>query len=62
MPFGKIVGLGFGAFLAYFIVLPGDILYTLQFSTIPLGDLLRVFAAVVVTAAAIAIGHFIDVL
>ncbi len=62
MPFGKIVGLAFGASIAYFLILPGDILYTLQLMSIPLTDLLRVFAAVLVTAAAVVLGHFLDVL
>ncbi len=62
MALGKILGLAVGILLAYFFVLPGDILYDLQLTSLPFVDLARVFAALVITIAAVALGHFVDVL
>ena len=62
MPWGKVVGLAVGASLSYFFILPAGVLLTLQFTAIPIGDLLRVFGAIVVTVTAVGIGHFVDVL
>ncbi len=62
MALGKIIGLAFGILLAYFFILPDGILYDLQLTSIPLVDLARVFAAIVITLAAVTLGHFIDVL
>ncbi len=61
MPLGKITGLIVGASIAYFFILPGDILDTLKLSPIPLTDLARVFAGTVVTIATAVLGHFLDV-
>ena len=60
MPLGKVTGLMVGAFIAYFLILPDDILNTLKLSPIPLTDLSRVFACAVVTIATVALDHFLD--
>ena len=60
MPFGKIAGLAIGIFLAYFLILPDDILDSLRSTPMPLTDLLRVFAAFIITIASVVFGHYLD--
>ncbi len=60
MPFGKIAGLAVGIFVAHYFILPQGILHTLYSRPIPMTDLLRLFAALIITIVAMALGHFFD--
>ncbi len=62
MFWGKASGFLVGAFLSYMFVLPLDALHNLQLTALPISDLLRVFAALVIVVMAVGIGHFVDVL
>ena len=51
MWWGTIVGLGVGAFVSYSFILPSDIL-NLKLSTMTIGDILRMFGALIATGTA----------
>jgi hypothetical protein len=63
MPLGKITGLIVGCSVAYFFILPGDLLHTLRttpLSLVPLADIVRVLASLAITIVSAALGHFLD--
>ena len=60
MWWGTIVGLVIGGWLSYSFVLPTDVL-NLKLAAITIGDLLRIFGALVVTLVTTGIGHLVDV-
>jgi len=60
MWWGAIVGFAVGAWLSYSFILPADIL-NLKLVAMTIGDLLRIFGALVATLVAAGIGHLVDI-
>jgi len=63
MPLGKITGLIVGVSLAYFFIMPSDIVHTLRTTplpSVPLTDILSVLAALAITIITVALGHLLD--
>ncbi len=60
MWWGTIVGLAVGAWLSYSFILPTDVL-NLKLGAMTIGDLLRIFGALVATLVAAGIGHLVDI-
>jgi hypothetical protein len=63
MPLGGITGFIIGASLAYFFILPNDILHTLRTVPLPLislTDIVRILAALSVTVVTTLLGRFLD--
>lgn len=57
---GAIIGFIIGASLSYNFILPTDIL-NLRLAAMTIGDLLRIFGALVATLVTTAIGHLVDI-
>lgn len=60
MLWGTIVGLVVGVWVSYSFILPVDIL-NLKLSAITIGDILRIFGALVITIVAAKVGHLVDI-
>jgi len=60
MWWGTLVGLGIGFWLAYTFIFPADIL-NIRLAAMTIGDLLRIFGGLVVTALVGAIGYLVDI-
>jgi hypothetical protein len=60
MWWGTIVGIAIGAWLSYSFILPADVL-NLKLAAMTIGDLLRIFGALVATLVAAGIGHLVDI-
>jgi hypothetical protein len=60
MWWGTFAGVAVSVWLSYSFVLPSDIL-NLQLSAITIGDILRMFGALIITVVISYIGHLVDI-
>lgn len=61
MGWGTIIGLGVGVWISYSFILPSDVL-NIKLAAMTIGDLLRIFGALVATVTAGGIGLLVGMI